>query len=72
MDRITRPLEGPAVAQSHVSLVSMCLCSHYCSHAGLCDALVILEGLVVVELPLVPLVVLLPLQHRQQALKRAV
>ena len=44
----------------------------FCSHAGLCDALVILEGLVVVELPLVPLVVLLPLQHRQQALKRAV
>ena len=50
---------------------SFSVCSHcsHCSHAGLRDALVVLEGLVVVELPLVPLVVLLPLQHRQQALK---
>ena len=42
----------------------------HCSHAGFSDALVVLEGLVVVELPLVPLVMLLPLQHREQALKK--
>ena len=40
------------------------------SHSRLCDALIVLKGLVVMELPLVPLVVLLPLQHGQKALKR--
>ena len=40
------------------------------SHSRLCDALIVLKGLVVMELPLVSLVVLLPLQHSQQALKR--
>ena len=50
-------------AQSHVSSL------HVGSHPRLCDALVVLKGLVVVQLPLVPLIVLFPLEHSQQALK---
>ena len=41
-----------------------------CSHARLCNALIILKGLVVVQLIEVALVSLFPLEHGQQALEK--